>query len=107
VEINHIPKPADDVNEVVSKLLTSPLGPAAGKVTVFAAYPDEQGRQFKGLLSFRGSASGIRTIALLRDQSAVVRLDDAKLHAYGFVIVALLPSAVYNADLVQNTVAAE
>ena len=83
VEIDHIPKTADDVNEVIPKPLACPLGPAAGEVTVFAADPDEQGRQFKGLFSFRRSASGIGAIALLRDQPAVVRLDDAELQLPG------------------------
>ncbi len=83
VEIDHIPKPADDVDEVITKPFACPLGPAAGEVTVFAANPDEQGRQFKSLFSFRRSASGVRAIALLRDQSAVVRLDDAEFQLHG------------------------
>jgi hypothetical protein len=48
VEIDHIPKTADDVYEVITKPLACLLGPAAGEVTVFAANPDQQGRQLKG-----------------------------------------------------------
>jgi hypothetical protein len=48
-----------------------------------AAHQMEQGRQFKGLFSFRRSALRIRSIALLSDQPAVVRLDDAELQRHG------------------------
>jgi hypothetical protein len=44
VEIDHIPKPADDVNEVIPKPFACPLGPAAGEIAVFVADPDEKGR---------------------------------------------------------------
>ena len=83
MEIDHIPESTDDVNEVVPEPLPCPLCPATGEIAVFAADPNEQGRQFKGLFSFCGPPPCICAVALLGDQPAVVRLNNAELQIHG------------------------
>ncbi len=72
VEIDHIPEPADEINEIIPKLIACPLCPAAGQIALLPAYPDEQSRQFQQFLSFGRSTPGIGAVTFIGDQPSII-----------------------------------